>query len=76
MKKYLVICVWNEWQIGECSKTCAGGMRTNTRTKKVEEAHGGTCQGEASLQETCNAQKCPRKYPLLYTDYYIFRINI
>ena len=69
MKKYLVNCVWDDWQIGECSKTCAGGTRTNTRTKKVKEDHGGSCPGEASLQETCNTQKCPRRYPPLHTDY-------
>ena len=55
----IVNCVWNEWQIGECSKTCGGGTRTNTRTKKVQEAHGGTCEGHATSKEECNAQECP-----------------
>ena len=54
----IVNCIWNDWQIGECSTTCDGGYRTNTRTKKVKEAHGGTCIGEDSVKEKCNAQKC------------------
>ena len=57
-----VNCIWNDWQIGECSKTCAGGTRTNTRTKKVQEAHGGTCIGNENVKEICNTQKCPRTY--------------
>jgi len=56
-------CEWNDWQVGECSKTCAGGSRTNTRTKKIEEANGtdedGVCEGEATMDEECNTQNCP-----------------
>ena len=54
-------CEWNDWQIGECSQSCNGGTRTNTRTKRKEAAHGGVCVGEASMQESCNTQSCPRK---------------
>ena len=52
-------CEWNEWQIGECSNTCEGGMRLNNRTKKVEEMHGGICEGENTVNEPCNTQDCP-----------------
>ena len=52
-------CEWNEWQIGECSKTCGRGTRSNTRTKKVEEMHGGICDGESTVSESCNTEDCP-----------------
>ena len=55
----IVNCKWNEWEIGDCSKTCGVGTRTNTRTKKVEEKNGGLCEGESTLSESCNLQNCP-----------------
>ena len=57
-----VHCEWNDWQLGECSKTCGGGTRINSRTKKTEEANGGICEGEAIMQDVCNTQACPRKF--------------
>ena len=61
-----VDCEWNDWQVGECSVTCAGGSRTNSRTKNIEESDGtdevGTCDGDATMVEDCNTQDCPRKY--------------
>ena len=47
--------------MGNCSEDCGGGMRTNTRTKNVEEAHGGVCVGEATITESCNTDECPGK---------------
>ena len=41
--------------------TCGGGTRTKTRTKIVEEKHGGQCVGVAKMDEECNAEECPRK---------------
>ena len=56
----VVDCQWNKWKLGDCSKTCGGGIRTNTRTKKVLSAHGGDdCDGLASVNENCNVQACP-----------------
>ena len=52
-------CEWSEWQIGQCSVTCGGGTRTNTRTKNVEESNGGVCTGNPTAQEDCNTQNCP-----------------
>ena len=57
-----IYCEWNEWESGACSKECGGGIRTQVRTKKVEEAHGGTCEGERLLREPCNLHECPSKY--------------
>ena len=61
-----VDCEWNDWQEGECSVTCAGGLRTNTRTKKVVESDGtddvGVCEGEPTMEEECNTEACPRKF--------------
>ena len=56
----VVHCEWNDWKIGDCSKICGGGSRTNTRTKKLSAAHGGDeCNGPTSIQEGCNVQECP-----------------
>jgi len=54
-----VHCEWHDWQLGECSQTCGGGTRMNTRTKKTEEQNGGTCEGEATMEDVCNTQVCP-----------------
>ena len=32
-----VDCEWSEWSIGECSVSCGGGTRIDTRDKVVEE---------------------------------------
>ena len=52
-------CEWNDWEIGDCSKECGGGIRTNTRTKKWEATLGGTCSEESQMEESCNTQECP-----------------
>ena len=45
---------------GECSKSCGGGMQTQTRQVKVEAQHGGKeCQGVDTLKVSCNVQECP-----------------
>ena len=57
-----VNCEWDNWVVGECSKICGGGERTNTRDKKTREAHGGLeCSGSATITEQCNIQECPSK---------------
>ena len=51
---------WNNWSpYSACSKTCGGGSRSKTRTKKVKEVHGGNCEGEHKINESCNTQDCP-----------------
>ena len=58
--KHVVDCEWDDWQLGKCSKTCGGGSRTNTRTPKVDAAHGGEeCNGASNITESCNTQECP-----------------
>ena len=52
-------CEWSDWRTGQCSVTCGGGNRINTRTKTVEEANGGVCVGEEREEEACNNQNCP-----------------
>ena len=54
-------CEWNEWQIGGCTTSCGKGYRTKSRTKKVEEANGGTCDGESKEHELCTSAPCPSK---------------
>ena len=55
-----VHCEWDDWIIGECSRTCAGGWRIKTRTAKIVAEHGGEeCTGSSSVEESCNLQNCP-----------------
>ena len=63
-----VDCQWNSWKNGKCSKTCGGGTQTNTRTIKVEAAHGGKpCTSESSIHKYCNTNKCPGTLTDSYT---------
>ena len=55
-------CKWGRWQIGKCSQTCGGGVKTNTRDKIQEDLFGGIpCEGESTFKEDCNTQGCPGK---------------
>ena len=58
---YAVDCEWNDWVLGDCSQSCGGGTRTDTRTKNVTEEHGGECDQIAEMEESCNVQECPGK---------------
>ena len=54
-------CEWNDWQLGECSVSCGGGTRVDTRTKAKVEAYGGTCdENENQREVACNTEDCPR----------------
>lgn len=61
IKTYKIVhCEWDEWKIGECSLTCGGGERTNTREEKQSAEHGGDeCEGLSSITESCNIEECP-----------------
>ena len=52
-------CEWSKWEIGVCSSSCGGGIRTNTRKKILEELNGGKCDGTTTTQEGCNHHECP-----------------
>ena len=55
-----VHCEWGKWsKMDECSKTCGTGTRTNSRSKSVEEANGGTCSGQYTETEECKMMECP-----------------
>ena len=58
---FSVHCEWNGWVEGECSDLCGNGTRTDTRTKLVNEAHGGNCTGDPTKIEGCNTHPCPSK---------------
>ena len=59
----LVDCIWDDWKIGECSRDCGGGTRTNQRLPKVLADHGGKdCVGVSNITEVCNNQACPGIY--------------
>ena len=56
----VVDCIWDKWQVGECSKSCDGGERQITRLRKVEASHGGyDCEGPSNITESCNVEGCP-----------------
>ena len=49
--------------LGECSKSCGGGLLTQTRQVKVGAEHGGKeCAGVDTLEVSCNVDECPGKY--------------
>merc|ERR1711962_1869687 len=55
-------CKWGDWELGECSKTCGGGWRTNYRKVLVHESNGGkACTGKTWKTEDCNTQSCLKK---------------
>ena len=54
-----VDCEWGDWVEGDCSATCGTGQQNNTRTKLVEEAHGGNCTGESTNVTSCVVVECP-----------------
>ena len=57
---FSVDCEWDEWRIGECSKKCGGGVRTNLRVVKQKAEYGGAeCSGLSNVTEICNIENCP-----------------
>lgn len=69
-------CEWNEWQLGECSVSCGGGTRMDTRTKAKVEAYGGTCEDNGNQREVeCNIEECPRKYSTINTFLQLRKLN-
>ena len=60
--EFSVDCEWDDWQLGDCSVTCGGGIRVDTRTKTVKEQYGGICDPMGNQrEEPCNADDCPGK---------------
>ena len=57
-----VDCEWGDWVEGDCSATCGTGQQNNTRTKLVEEAHGGGCTGGYTNVTSCIVVECPGMY--------------
>ena len=53
-------CVWDEWQLGDCSKSCGGGMRIDTRKLKSKAVNGGYCNmnGDRRMVK-CSTHSCP-----------------
>ena len=67
-------CAWEDWVIGDCSVTCGGGTRTNTRTSKASAANGGVvCNEETiSIDEDCNVHPCPGKNLIINLAFYLY----
>ena len=59
----LVVCEWGDWVAeGDCSVTCGTGEQNYTRTKLIEEANGGICEGESFNVTSCLVIECPGMY--------------
>eukprot|EP00123_Amoebidium_parasiticum_P017037 comp23685_c0_seq4/m.40619 comp23685_c0_seq4/g.40619 ORF comp23685_c0_seq4/g.40619 comp23685_c0_seq4/m.40619 type:complete len:233 (-) comp23685_c0_seq4:196-894(-) len=56
----VVSCQWSAWaSVGTCSKTCGGGVISQTRTRSGTPRNGGTaCVGEDSRTVPCNTPAC------------------
>ena len=67
-----VNCEWNEWKIGQCSKSCDGGLRNKTRTIMTKESNKGKCEGNATVQETCSLNNCSRQF--IFKTYFFIGI--
>ena len=56
-----VNCVWGEWTSwSDCTRTCATGVKSKQRWKKITALYGGhECSGARTKSEKCNTQTCP-----------------
>ena len=65
--------------MGECSAECGMGTQTNTRTKLVEEANGGTCSGQPTEIVECMLKECPgmraRQFTILHNFIRAFSVR-
>ena len=54
-------CEWGEFgEWSTCTKTCAGGDQSRTRSVEVESELGGSpCTGNETETQSCNIQPCP-----------------
>ena len=67
-------CTWNEWKYGDCSVSCGGGFRTDTREMKSEAEFGGYCDLTGNSRKVeCNTQDCPR-IQFLFSDFFLVYI--
>ena len=75
-KCFSVDCEWGEWQKGDCSVSCGGGMQTYIRVPKVNASNGGMkCSGESSINFSCNTENCPSKcFHFFHSITYIIKI--
>lgn len=54
-------CVWENWQMATCSKTCGGGSKIRHRGTQKKAAHGGKpCSGLTQELLSCSSQPCPQ----------------
>ena len=56
-----IISVWSDWTDSECSLTCGGGSKTQTRTCINGNVGDVGCQGSENQVLSCNEQDCPGK---------------
>ena len=53
-------CVWSDWEEGECSKSCGGGVQIFKRKIIREPLDGSKCQGETVKIKVCGKEECPQ----------------
>ncbi|CAE7323413.1 Hmcn1 [Symbiodinium natans] len=54
-------CKWADWSAwGDCSTTCAGGVKLRTRSiAEAAVSEGKKCEGATQDEEVCNVKACP-----------------
>ncbi|MBU38166.1 MAG: hypothetical protein CMA59_01430, partial [Euryarchaeota archaeon] len=58
---YMIDCKVSKWEnVGECSRSCGGGLQAQNRHVEIEPAHGGQICPEAyDRYVPCNEDPCP-----------------
>ena len=58
---YLVNCKWGDFgEWSRCSQTCGNGQKSRTRSRRTQEANGGSpCVGDETDKQSCNPEICP-----------------
>jgi hypothetical protein len=58
-----VTSTWTSWST--CTKTCATGAQSRSRSIVTPAAHGGSCP-ELQASRTCNTARCPERHHCVY----------
>ena len=63
-KPLLVSCEWSNWSSwSECSSRCGIGVKSRTRTKRVQHPNGeDVCEGKSVDKSTCWIKECSSEF--------------
>ena len=65
---------WTNWSVGNCSKSCGGGVQLKTRScsNPLPSCGGKNCDGVPEVTVECNTVPCTGLYTLLMLSYSYF----